>query len=76
MEVPIASSSLSEKDNKIEILNNETIPKFEDIVDIKNYPNKIINETQNNLQSNSKQKNNKNLRFCVKKNRAYIMFNE
>ena len=66
MEVPITSSTISEKDNKLEIINNENVPKFEDIVDMKNYPNKNINETQNNFQSNSRQKH-KNLRFCCKK---------
>ena len=65
MEVPITSSSLSEKDNKIEI-SNENVPKFEDIVDIKNYPNKNINETQKDFHINSK-KIHKNLRFCCKK---------
>ena len=66
MEVPITSSNLSEKENKLEISNNENIPKFEDIVDIKNYSIKNINEPSNDFQSNSKQKKKK-LKFCCKK---------
>ena len=67
MEVPISSSSFSEKDNKIVIAKSEnTVPKFEDIVDIKNY-NKNINElTSNELYSNKKAKIPK-LKFCCKK---------
>ena len=66
MEVSITSSNLSEKENKLEISNNENIPKFEDIVDIKNYPIKNINESSNDIQSNTKQKKKK-LKFCCKK---------
>ena len=66
MEVSITSSNLSEKENKLEISNNENIPKFEDIVDIKNYSIKNINEPSNDFQSNSKQKKKK-LKFCCKK---------
>ena len=45
MEEPNTSSTFQEKDNKIEVINpnnNESIPKFEDIVDIKNYNKKMI----------------------------------
>ena len=65
MEVKITSSSLSEKDNKIEISNNESVPKFEDIVDIQNYNKNIIGLSSDH-QSSTKQKTTK-LRFCCKK---------
>ena len=67
MKVPITSSSFSEKDNKIELTKSEiTIPKFEDIVDVKNY-NKNINEINSIAIDSNKKAKNPNLKFCCKK---------
>jgi hypothetical protein len=48
MDEPNISSSFQENDNKIEVTtsNNESpIPKFEDLVDIKNYNKKMIQKS-------------------------------
>ena len=37
MEVPTTGSTFSEKDNKIDLVINSSSPKFEDLIDIKNY---------------------------------------
>ena len=68
MEVPIAlSSNFTENDNKIDTSNNSNIaPKFEDIVDIKNY-NKNINELASNEVMTPKKKKKIKLKFCCKK---------
>lgn len=66
MEKNITSTTFSEKDNKIEISSkNSNVPKFEDIVDIKNY-RKNINELTNDFKINIKSEKTK-LRFCFKK---------
>ena len=69
MEEPISSSIFPEKDNKIEISskNINIAPRFEDIVDIKNYSIKNIKElTSNRYQIKHKSEKLK-LRFCFKK---------
>ena len=63
MEVPTSTLNSSEKDNKIEITNNATVPKFEDIVDIKNYDKNDFKKI--NLKKHKK--NQKKLRFYIKK---------
>ena len=69
MEEPNTSSAFQQKDNNIEVIssnNNESIPKFEDIVDINNYNKKMITQ---NLSYKKKYKTKKvmNLKFCCKK---------
>ena len=67
MEGPISSSTFSEKDNKIELSSkNDSHPRFEYIVDIKNYNNNIIKLRTNGYQIKFKSKKLK-LRFCFKK---------
>jgi len=76
MEDPTTSESFPEKENKIEVTlsdnnndynnNNQSIPKFEDIVDIKLYPKKISNLNQ--IKSKKKKfEKEPNLKFCCKK---------
>ena len=68
MEGHITSSTFSERDNKIEISSKNTnIPKFEDIVDIKNYYNKSLNESTSNKYKIKNISEKKKLRFCYKK---------
>ena len=66
MDVAI-TSSFSEKDNKLEISSNSSSPvKFEDIVDINNYPNKNYSIRTDSYINNYEQ-NQINLKFCYKK---------
>ena len=76
MEDQTTSESFPEKENKIEVTlsdnnndynnNNQSIPKFEDIVDIKVYPKKISNLNQ--IKSKKKKfEKEPNLKFCCKK---------
>ena len=67
MEVPISSSIFQEKDNKIELSKSvHNIPKFEDIIDIKNYNSNNNEKTSNELQLTKKSDKIK-LKFCYKK---------
>ena len=63
MEVPTTGSTFSEKDNKIDLVINSSSPKFEDLIDIKNY--NITNIPKKN--SKKHYKNQKKLKFCIKK---------
>ena len=75
MEDPTTSSSFPEKENKIEVItestnnnsnnNNSTIPKFEDIVDIKTYNKNVSDITHKKSKKKFKQK--KSYRFFCKK---------
>ena len=75
MEEPTTSSSFPEKENKIEVItesnnnninnNNSSIPKFEDIVDIKEYNKNTSDITHKKSKKKFKQK--KNYKFCCKK---------
>ena len=68
MDEPNISSSFQENDNKIEVTtsNNESpIPKFEDLVDIKNYNKKMIQKSS--YKKRYRIKKQSNLKFCCKK---------
>ena len=61
------STSSFPENNKLEISKDtNSVPKFEDIVDIKNYYNKNITESSNELKLKKELKKPK-LRFCCKK---------
>ena len=75
MEDPTTSSSFPEKENKIEVItestnnnannNDSSIPKFEDIVDIKTYNKNASDITHKKSKKKFKQK--KSYKFCCKK---------
>ncbi len=64
------SSSFQENDNKIEVItsnnnNNSDIPKFEDLIDIKNYNKKLI--TKSSYKKRYRIKKESNYKFFCKK---------
>ena len=65
MNAPVTLSTFSEKDNKIEISKDSNAPpKFEDIVEIKNYYNKNTDDNLTNY--NQKKNKSKKLGFWCK----------